>query len=84
MPLPSDLTGNPDAAKNCNTCSNLERIEHTKNKFGFLQGRCLGTPDIPTDLYGSPIIKQRKDIITFHPNDVLLMPCHKQRDLIIK
>lgn len=53
-----------DMDANCNTCKNLSRVNAEKSKHGFLYGTC----NIKT-----------KEIMTFHPDDYMGMPCYEQR-----
>jgi hypothetical protein len=48
---------------NCNTCKNLERIQHKKCTAGFLQGIC----------------KIKGEQIKFHPDDWMGNECWEQR-----
>jgi len=48
---------------NCNTCKNLERIQHKKCSAGFLQGVC----------------KVSGEKIRFHPHDWMGKKCWEQR-----
>jgi hypothetical protein len=63
-----------ESERNCNTCSSLERVKHEKTPSGFLYGRC------PTVDSSHPYsARQRGDIILFHPDDPMHMPCYTSR-----
>jgi hypothetical protein len=58
--------------RNCNTCKSLQRIQHAKNKGGFLYGRCgKGITEHQYPMKG--------DVIMFHPDDPMGMPCWEAR-----
>lgn len=65
------------AEKNCNTCSHLIRVKHAKCKFGFLYGRCASQ----SKQWSAHPYKDRfqGDIMIFHPNDWMGMPCYEPR-----
>lgn len=48
---------------NCNTCKNLDRIKHDKDKAGFLYGVC----------------KMNLKSVKFHPDDWMGMSCWESR-----
>ena len=55
-----------DMDMNCNTCLDLERIKHDKDKLGFLYGKCKQ--------------HQYENLIKFHPDDYMGMRCYINRD----
>lgn len=60
---------------NCNTCKHLRRIDHAKNTAGFLYGKCLSRID-----ESHPYKHLEKDgVMSFHPDDAMLMPCYEAR-----
>jgi hypothetical protein len=66
-----------DAEQNCNTCGNLERVTHAKNKAGFLFGRCKSPNSKDSE---SPYNSFKKgDVMMFHPEDFMGMPCYSSR-----
>ena len=66
-----------ESEANCNTCANLERVTRPKNA-GFLYGRCKsGKSCNATD---SPYTdRTRGEVICFHPDDPMHMPCYESR-----
>ena len=65
---------------NCNTCISLERAKHSKNKAGFLYGKCLN-PNKAKSLY-----PETNGVMQFHPDDPMNMPCYQPRwiNLLLK
>lgn len=60
---------------NCNTCSYLQRVSHSRCQAGFLQGICT-----KVDPFDSLMLRCEKGTLKFHPDDCMLMPCHNQRN----
>jgi len=54
--------------RNCNTCADLERVKHKKDKLGFLYGICKH--------------HQYTNTIKFHPDDYMGMRCYINRDTL--
>lgn len=57
---------------NCNTCQNLDRVPHEKQKGGMLFGRCKSVPIN----HPYPILD---GVMTFHPEDFMGMECYESR-----
>ena len=65
-----------ESEANCNTCKFLERVPHPKNS-GFLYGKCSNSNK---QVERSPYYKSMNgDIMMFHPDDWMGMPCYASR-----
>ena len=66
-----------ESEANCNTCRFLDRVKRSKNAAGFLYGKCAGTaPRYEVSPYAS---RQEGDVMVFHPDDAMHMPCYVSR-----
>jgi hypothetical protein len=54
-----------ESEASCNTCTNLNRLPHPKNKFGFVEGSCL--------------VGRIKGKMQIHPEDPMHIPCYVSR-----
>jgi hypothetical protein len=63
-----------ESEANCNTCRNLCRVPHNKIPGGFLTGKCINPKSEMT-----PYKASNTDLIMFHPNDPMHMPCYIPR-----
>jgi hypothetical protein len=52
---------------NCNTCKHLKRVQHEKDRHGFLYGQCGHNP------FGHMFVMK------FHPDDPMHMRCYVPR-----
>lgn len=65
-----------ESEANCNTCAHLERVAHLKNA-GLLYGRCASPEAVRQ---ASPYFARAMgDVMVFHPDDYMGMPCYKSR-----
>lgn len=66
-----------ECEQNCNTCRHLERVEHPKDKHGFMSGVCGNDKGFPSQnpYYEENPSRQMK----FHPDDWMGMPCYEAR-----
>lgn len=61
-----------ESEANCNTCKNLERVQHDKKKGGFLLGKCL--KKVTEHIY-----PMKGEVFMFHPEDPMGMKCWEGR-----
>lgn len=66
-----------ESERNCNTCKYLERVPHEKSKAGFLYGRC--TSEVSQQECSPYASRQEGDVMIFHPDDPMHMPCYESR-----
>jgi hypothetical protein len=66
-----------DSEANCNTCRHLVRVRHAKCRSGFLRGRCAHpSPQLDASPYFN---RMEGDVMVFHPDDPMHMPCYESR-----
>lgn len=66
-----------ESEQNCNTCKHLERVKRDKIPSGFLYGKCLNkVAFFEAHPYKNSI---DRDVMMFHPDDYMGMPCYASR-----
>lgn len=66
-----------ESEANCNTCSDLERVKHAKARDGLMRGKCRN----PHSQQEANPYHNRFDgqVMVFHPDDWMGMPCYNSR-----